>query len=174
MKIKYLEEGEEIPSLEEDMPFLDTDIEWTQWISEIKVKLDNGAIMPTRGHESDAGYDLYAPKSMVTKHLWKNDSIVIDTGVHMLIPDGYCGMIISKSGLNVKHSVTTDGLIDSGYTGSIKIKMYNHGDERLKVEPGDKISQIVIVPCMTPRLILAKELPHTDRGTNGFGSTGRK
>ena len=165
---------ENIPSLEEDMPFLDDEIEWMQWVSEIKVKLDRGAIMPTQAHDTDAGYDLYAPKDMATKHLWKSDSVVVDTGVHMLIPNGYCGVIISKSGLNVKHNVTSHGLIDSGYTGSIKIKLYNHGSERLRIEPGDKISQIVIVPCMTPPLILASSLPKTDRGSRGFGSTGRK
>lgn len=169
MKIKYLDD--KIID-EEPIPFLD--VEWHQWISDVKVKLDDGAIMPTRGHETDAGYDLYAPKTMAVRYLWKNDSVIVDTGVHMLIPDGYCGLIVSKSGLNINHHVTSHGLIDAGYTGSIKVKLYNHGEERLHIEPGDKVSQIVLVPCVTPPLILAKELPKTDRGDKGFGSTGRK
>lgn len=173
MKIKYLEPGEETPSLEEDLDF-NENVEFTQWIDHIKVKLDEGAILPTRGHESDAGYDLYVPKNQITKYLWKNDSLVIDTGVHMLIPDGYCGILISKSGLNTNKSVTSHGLIDAGYTGSIKVKLYNHGNDRLHIEPGDKISQIVIVPCMTPPLMTVDKLPDTDRGNRGFGSTGRK
>ena len=74
----------------------------------------------------------------------------------------------------MKHNVTSTGLIDAGYTGSIKVKLYNHGSQRLHIEPGDKISQIVIMPCMTPDLEIVDELPTTDRGTDGFGSTGRK
>lgn len=170
MRIKYLEEGEKIPSLEEELP----EIMEYSWIDEIKVVLDNGAILPTRGHDSDAGYDLYVPKNQITKYLWKNDSLVIDTGVHMFIPKGYCGVIVSKSGLNTRHGVTSTGLVDAEYTGSIKVKLYNHGNERLHIEPGDKISQIVIVPCMTPPLIVADKLPETERGSKGFGSTGRK
>lgn len=174
MKIKYLEEGEEIPSLEDDMgAILFPDIQTYSWVDEIKVMLDEGAIMPTRGHREDAGFDLYAPKNMVTKYLWKNDSVTIDTGVHMLLTPGTAGILISKSGLNVNHNITNTGLIDAFYTGSIKVKLYNHGSERYKVEPGDKISQLVIVPIYTPKLILTDKLPKTERANRGFGSTGR-
>lgn len=178
MKLRYLEEGEEIPSLEEDIDFDPKaglpEVKWHSWVDEIKVQLDDGAIMPQRAFDSDAGFDLYAPKDMPVKYLWKNDSIVIDTKVHMLLPSGTAGIVISKSGLNIKHSITSTGLVDAHYTGSIRVKLYNHGDERLKIEPGDKISQIVIVPIYTPKLILAKELPKTERGNGSLGSTGRK
>lgn len=183
MKIRYLEEGEEIPNIEVDYDpdeiehinkFRLPDIQTYSWVDEIKVVLDEGAILPTRGHSDDAGFDLYAPKNMHPKHLWKGDSVTIDTGVHLEIPKGCCGVIISKSGLNVNHNVTSHGLIDSGYVGSIRVKLYNHGSERLKIEPGDKISQIVIMPCFTPRLLIADKLRDTERGSNGFGSTGRK
>lgn len=136
--------------------------------------LDKGAILPTRGHDDDAGYDLYAPSNMPFKYLWKDDSAVIDTGVHIAIPKGFCGVLISKSGLNVNHDITSHGLIDAGYTGSIRVKLYHHGSERIKIEPGDKISQLVIMPCVTPNLRVVDKLPDTDRGNNGFGSTGRK
>lgn len=180
MKIRYLEDGEEIPNIEDDMDFEGCPkfglpkIKWHTWVEKMEVMVDEGGILPTRGHNEDAGYDLYAPKDMITKYLWKKDSVTIDTKVHMLIPEGYCGVIISKSGLNVKHNVTSHGLVDSGYTGSIRVKLYNHGDDRLHIEPGDKISQIVIVPCMTPKLVVVDKFPETERGNGGFGSTGRK
>ena len=83
------------------------------------------------------------------------------------------GFIKSKSGLNVKHNLTSDGVIDVGYTGSICVKLYNHGDKPYQVERGDKISQLVVVKIETPELELVDELEETDRGNNGFGSTGR-
>ena len=155
------------------MPFMDERIEWHEWFDTMNVQLDEGAVMPTRAHEGDAGFDLYVPDG-ITQYLWHGDSLIIDTGVHIEIPQGYCGMLMSKSGLNTKFGVTTTGLVDSGYTGSIKVKMYNHGTERLTIEPGDKISQIVIVPCMTPKLNKVNKLSKSDRGNNGFGSSGRK
>ena len=134
----------------------------------MKIKLDKGAIAPTRAHPWDAGLDLYA----------MNDDTVIrgktfDTGVHLEIPEGWVGFIKSKSGLMVNHNITTDGTIDAHYTGSIKVKLFNHGNVSYDVKAGDKIAQLVIVPCMQPRLELVDSLDETDRGDNGFGSTGR-
>ena len=83
------------------------------------------------------------------------------------------GFIKSKSGLMVNHDITADGTIDAHYTGSIKVKLFNHGDTPYEVKKGDKIAQLVIVPCMLPRLELVDSLEETDRGDNGFGSTGR-
>ena len=100
-------------------------------------------------------------------------SATIDTGVHVEIPEGCCGFIKSKSGLNVKHGLTADGVIDAHYTGSIAVKLYNHTSEEHKFEVGDKIAQLVIVPCLLPDLELVDSLEETDRGDNGFGSTGR-
>ena len=85
---------------------------------------------------------------------------------------GWCGLIVSKSGLNVKHGILSDGLIDSGYTGTIRVKLYNHGTEPFAVDGGMKISQLVVVPCMIDELKVVEEFPETKRGTNGFGSTG--
>ena len=136
----------------------------------MKIKLDSDAIMPTRAHETDAGLDLYATQS---KKIPARGSAIFDTGVHIELPPNTAGMIKSKSGLNVKHNLTSEGVVDVGYTGSICVKLYNRGDKPYQVERGDKISQLVIVPILTPELELVDELKETDRGNNGFGSTGR-
>ena len=144
-------------------------------LSSIKVILDEemGAVTPTKGYMADAGFDLYAPNCLRDDiYIEPKGYAVIDTGVHMLIPEGYAGIIISKSGLNINHSIKSTGLIDSGYTGSIKIKLYNYGQTPYKINPGSKISQIVILPIAMPIIEIAKYLPDTDRGNNGFGSTG--
>ena len=136
----------------------------------LKVKLDAGATMPTRAHETDAGLDLYAER---TAGVYAHDAEIFDTGVHIEIPAGYVGFLKSKSGLNVKHGITSEGVIDAGYTGSIVVKLYNHSGYSYLVKKGDKISQLVILPIETPELELVDELQETERGENGFGSTGR-
>lgn len=136
----------------------------------MKVKLDPGAYMPERAHPADAGLDLRSP---VNEFVPSFGSAIIDTGVHVEIPEGYVGMLKSKSGLNVKHSLTSEGVIDSGYTGSIVVKLYNHSSKEYLVQKGDKISQLVIIPIFTPQLGIVSQLGETDRGDNGFGSTGK-
>lgn len=147
---------------------------WLKGTRKIDVKLDNGSICPTKAHESDAGYDIYAPANMESGVIRPNSSLVIDTGVHMQIPDGYCGLIVSKSGLNVNNGITSTGLIDAGYQGSIKIKLYNNTGSFYTVKPCEKISQIVILPIPEFELGLVSEFEaQTDRGVGGFGSSGR-
>ena len=136
----------------------------------MKVKLDEGAFTPTRAHETDAGLDLYSPVFMWVK---SKGSASIDTGVHIELPMNTVGMLKSKSGLNVKHGITSEGVIDVGYTGSIVVKLYNHSDTDYFVRRGDKISQLVILPIVTPDIEVVEELDATDRGDNGFGSSGR-
>ena len=98
----------------------------------MKIMLDEGAIRPTRAHQTDAGLDLYARDGkMVPAH----GSAIFDTGVHVQLPPFTAGFLKSKSGLNVKHNITSDGLIDEGYTGSIVVKLYNHGDDDYDVRP---------------------------------------
>ena len=135
-----------------------------------KIKLDMGAIAPTRAHRWDAGMDLYAKEDV---YIMGNSHHTLDTGVHLEIPEGYVGFIKSKSGLMVNHGITTDGTIDAHYTGRIKVCLFNHSDSAYEVKDGDKIAQLVIVPCVQPRLELVDSLEETDRGDNGFGSTGR-
>jgi len=137
----------------------------------MKVVLDAGAYMPTRGHEDDAGLDLRTPVDVSIK---AGGSVSIDTGVHMEIPRNYFGKLESKSGLNVKNSVVSHGgVIDSGYTGSIVVKLYNHGDQDYHFHAGDKIVQLIIQPCLIEDLEEVSLLEDTERGADGFGSTGR-
>ncbi len=136
----------------------------------MKIKLDKGAYMPTRAHADDAGLDLYAKETHV---IASRGSAVFDTGVHVELPQGTVGMLKSKSGLNVKYGLTSEGVIDVGYTGSIRVKLYNNSDTPYWVNQGDKISQLVILPIITPSIELVDDLEETDRGNGGFGSTGR-
>ena len=135
----------------------------------MKVKLDPGAYMPERAHGADAGYDLRTPERKV---IHPGGSIVVETGVHVAIPEGFAGILQSKSGLNVLNDLTGTGLIDSGYTGSITVKLYNHGVNPHVFERGDKIIQMIILPIYTPTLERVDELENTERGASGFGSTG--
>lgn len=151
----------------------------------MKIMLDEGAKMPTRAHETDAGLDLYAMDDFIVSGStasnavvgWESSVIVgratHNTGVHVEIPKGYVGMVKSKSGLNVKHGLTAEGVIDCGYTGSIVVKLYNHTGDVYRFSKGDKIAQLVIMPIITPELELVSSLEETERGDGGFGSTGR-
>lgn len=138
----------------------------------IKVKLNKKAYMPNKAHTADAGFDLRTPTKV---RLNANSSVVIDTGVHMLIPEGYFGLLASKSGLNVKNSITGTGVIDAGYTGSIIVKLYNDDKECNYIfEKGDKIIQILILPV--PDVILEQVDNFdvvTERGDTGFGASGK-
>ena len=137
----------------------------------IKVKLDPGAFLPTKGHADDAGWDLYAKESFTVP---AGGSAVHNTGVHMAIPKGYCGLIVSKSGLNVKRGITCRGLVDAGYVGSIVAKLDNASQGRdYAFKAGEKITQIVILPIPDVELEVVSELEETERGSGGFGSTGK-
>ena len=133
------------------------------------VKLDSNAITPKRAHASDAGLDLFSTEAF---WLHPGEHRSVDTGVHVSIPAGYVGLITSKSGLMAK-GITSRGTIDSGYTGSIKAVLYNHSGEGYHINIGDKITQLVILPCEIPDLEFVEDLPFTERGDSGFGSTGR-
>lgn len=136
----------------------------------MRITLDEGAIMPTRAHSTDAGLDLY---SRETKPVLPGFGEVFDTGVHIELPKGYWGKLESKSGLNVNFDIVScGGTIDEGYTGSIKVKLYNLGSTRYMVQKGQKIVQMIILPYSAPELELVDALPETERGNNGFGSTG--
>lgn len=127
----------------------------------MKIKLDPEAICPTRAHDTDAGLDLYATED---KTVPPYGSATFDTGVHLELPPFTAGF---------KHDITSDGVIDIGYTGSIVVKLYNHGPNPYTVRRGDKISQLVVVDIHLPHLQIVDELEETERGTGGFGSTGR-
>lgn len=136
----------------------------------INVMLDSGAHMPTKAHSLDAGFDLYTPKDFCVD---ANGCAVIDTGVHVQIPEGYVGFLKSKSGLNVRRDLISEGVIDAGYTGSIVVKLRNTGDMNQFFTEGDKITQLVILPIPAVELFEVTSLEETERGNGGFGSTGR-
>lgn len=138
---------------------------------EIEIVLDEKAIMPVRAHPTDAGLDLFAPEG--TKLIvWPGGHAVIDTGVHVAIPEGYKGEIAAKSGHMAKNGILTAGTIDCGYTGSIGVVLFNFGESSFKVESGMKIAQLVIESIITPKLRVVEHLGESARGSGGFGSTG--
>ena len=138
----------------------------------INVVLDPGAFMPEKAHKTDAGFDLRVPEG---KRFRFQKSCQIFTGVHVEIPEGHYMSVENRSGLNFKHGITLHGTgtIDSGYTGQIGVKLYNDGDETYILEPGDKIAQLIIHPFQDVELVQVDTLQETQRGSNGFGSTGK-
>lgn len=136
----------------------------------MEIMLDNGAHMPSRAHDADAGLDLRTPIPVTVPAY---GSVAVDTGVHVALPRGCAGLLVGKSGLNVRHDITSTGLIDEEYTGSIVVKLYNHGGEEYGFEAGDKITQLVVIPVVREPLEQVSAFNATERGDNGFGSTGR-
>ncbi len=133
--------------------------------------VDDEDCRPLRAHPSDAGLDLRVKEPCLVK---KGESVIIDTGVHFEIPEGYYGKLESKSGLNIKHGIVClGGVIDSGYTGPVIAKLYNFGDEDYSFEKGDKCVQIIFHKCYTPKLNIVDSFAETERGDNGFGSSGK-
>lgn len=136
----------------------------------MKVQIDDGSFVPERAHRQDAGLDIKSPVCVVVP---PNGSVVIDTGVHVEIPFGYTGFLKSKSGLNVKHGITSEGVIDSGFTGGIVCKLYNNGAVPYQVMRGDKITQLVVLPVFLDDVEVVDKVNGFERGEAGFGSTGR-
>ena len=135
------------------------------------VKLDDGAFMPVRAHVDDAGIDLLTP---VDFSVPANGAITIDTGIHVEIPRGYYGKLESKSGLHIKHDIVClGGVIDCGYTGSIAVKLHNFSRRHYRFKRGEKIVQLIIIPCETPIIVPVDSLGLSARGDNGFGSSGK-
>lgn len=137
----------------------------------LKTKVDLGAHAPQKAHDTDAGYDLRCRNGAVIE---PHTACAFDTGVHVLIPEGYVGMLKAKSGLNVKSNILTTGVIDAGYTGPIVVNVYNHGDTPYYVASGDKITQLVVLPLPSTSLEFVESLDVvTERGDAGFGSSGK-
>lgn len=139
----------------------------------MKILLDDGAVMPTYAHEYDAGLDLHMKLNLEPVVIPPFGGFrVFDTGVHAVIPQHFCGLVKTRSSMLLK-GLKTDGLVDADYTGPIRVILFNHGEFSYTVNPGDKIAQMVIAPCLRPPLELVDRLDNTDRGDNGFGSSGR-
>ena len=137
-------------------------------------KLSDGATLPTRAHPGDAGLDLYASEAA---HIGPGERWGVGTGVAVEIPDGHAGLVLPRSGLAREHGITlvnAPGLIDAGYRGELRVLLLNTDPaETFKVEPGDRIAQLVITPIVLAEPIESAALAATARGDGGFGSSGR-
>lgn len=137
-------------------------------------KLKEEALLPTRAHEGDAGLDLYAYE---TAHIGPGERWGVGTGVGVEIPQGHAGLVLPRSGLARDHGialVNSPGLIDSGYRGELRVLLLNTDPaETFRVEAGDRIAQLVIVPIALPTPVEAVVLADSVRGGGGFGSSGR-
>ncbi len=137
-------------------------------------KLTDTAILPTRGSDSAAGYDLSADISsdvIIKPHETK----LIGTGISVAIPDGYFGGVYARSGLSLREGLrpaNCTGVIDSDYRGEIKVSLHNDSNEARTITPHERIAQLVIMPYLEVTFDEVSELNDTIRGTGGFGSTG--
>ena len=132
--------------------------------------------VPAYAHEGDAGADMRAAIS-VPLTIKPGSSEWVGTGVRVEIPHGHVGFQFPRSGLGCKHGICLangTGVIDSGYRGEVRAKLLNLGTEPFTVNPGDRICQLVIVPYTKARFWTVNELGESDRGTDGYGSTGVK
>jgi len=136
-------------------------------------RLHDGATLPTRAYEGDAGLDLSACERV---ELGPGERAVVGTGLTVAIPDGHAGFVQPRSGLAARHGITilnTPGLVDSGYRGELKVVLLNTDrTEQFVVEPGMRIAQLVVVPVTAAEPVDVDALPATERGAAGFGSSG--
>lgn len=140
----------------------------------MKVKVYPGGYMPMKAHFDDAGYDFRSPE---TFELRSGESHTVDLRVAVQIPIGWAGIMCNKSGLSVKFNVLTNlGIVDSGYRGTIVVRVTNYGDGMTyRFERGDKLTQMILVPVGLFDLEEVDELDPAESGRNnsGFGSTGK-
>ena len=136
-------------------------------------RLRDDALLPAQAYDGDAGLDLAACERA---DLEPGERAVVGTGVAVAIPDGYAGLVLPRSGLAARHGITivnAPGLIDSGYRGELKVILLNtDAREPFVVEPGMRIAQLVLVEAASVRLLEVDELPESERGAAGFGSSG--
>jgi len=138
-------------------------------------KLCEGAILPRKAHADDAGIDLFACIQSPSKQVVipSHSRAVIGTGIAMEIPKGWFGLIKDRSGLAAKYGLhVLAGVVDAGYRGEVKVVLYNTSNEPFVVKHGMKIAQMLILPVPEIKIEEVEELTDSERGENGFGSTG--
>jgi len=134
--------------------------------------LDDGLPAPRPAHRGDAGVDLAA---RTADKLDPGARATVPTGIAVAIPDGYAGLVVPRSGLAARRGISVvngPGLIDSGYRGEIQVVLINLGAEPFVIERGDRIGQLIVIPVVEPAFTVVAQLPESERGTDGFGSTG--
>ncbi|HVD87109.1 MAG TPA: dUTP diphosphatase [Solirubrobacterales bacterium] len=138
------------------------------------LKLKEDAVLPSRAHEGDAGLDLYSCESA---HVGPGERWSVGTGIAVEIPEGHAGLVLPRSGLAREHGialVNAPGLIDSGYRGEVRVLLLNTDPaETFRVEPGDRIAQLLLTPIASAEPVESTALSDSARGEGGFGSSGR-
>jgi dUTP diphosphatase len=132
------------------------------------------AVVPARSRPGDAGYDLRAVEAF---DLAPGERATVPTGVAIALPSGLAGLVVPRSGLAAAHGISVvngPGLIDPNYRGEIGVVLVNLGAEPFHGVAGDRIVQLLLVPYVAPELVAVDELPGTERGELGFGSSGRR
>jgi dUTP pyrophosphatase len=137
-------------------------------------KLYPNAIIPTYGNPGDAGMDLYVTLlGWGFSDLMPSEARIFSAGIALEIPNGFVGMIKPRSGLAAKYKLDIlAGVVDSGYRGEILVNLINHGKENVRINHGDRIAQMIILPVYQAEFIEVDDLSETIRGKNGHGSTG--
>ena len=137
-------------------------------------KLDERAVLPTRGSASAAGLDLYALDGVTVR---AGETVLVHTGIALAIPEGYAGFIYARSGIATKRGLAPAnkvGVIDADYRGEIMVALHNHGSEAQTVDAGERVAQLVVAPFLSVDLVETDVLDETERASGGFGSTGKK
>lgn len=140
---------------------------------QLRVKTFNGAPLPKHAKEGDAGMDLTTRRELVIE---RGETVMAGTGVAVEIPEGHVGFVFPRSGLASKKGITLAnavGVIDSGYRGEVMAPLLNMSGQTQYVGKGERICQLVVVPFVTCECVEVDDLTETDRGSGGFGSTGR-
>jgi len=142
-------------------------------VTELPVRrLREGAVLPSRAYAGDAGLDLTAVESA---ELPPGEGATIGTGLAIALPEGYAGLVLPRSGLATKYGIgvlNAPGLIDAGYRGELRVILHNHGGQTFRVDAGMRIAQLIVVAVEDVRLVEVDELPASERGEGGHGSSG--
>lgn len=139
-------------------------------------KLTDTAVIPTRGSNQAAGYDLYADLENAIE-VKPHETVMINTGISIAVPEGYFGAIFARSGLSTKKGLrpaNCTGVVDSDYRGPVIVALHNDSEIAQLVEPGERVAQMVVMPYLSVNFEVVDELDETERGEGGFGSTGSK
>jgi dUTP pyrophosphatase len=133
-------------------------------------KLDEKATLPTRAHPDDAGLDLYVLEDLTLAH---GQGGMARTGIAVAVPQGHVGLIADRSSVAKRGLKTVGGVIDAGYRGELGVILWNMSNQAQTLKSGERLAQLLIVPIATPAVEEAAQLDETERGTGGFGSTGK-
>jgi dUTP pyrophosphatase len=137
-------------------------------------RLRPDATLPTQAYDGDSGYDLFAAEAA---RLGPGERAEVGTGIALEIPERHAGLVLPRSGLAARHGialVNAPGLIDAGYRGEVRVLLLNTDrSESFEVSPGDRIAQLVVARMEVPDVVEVEDLPASERGAAGFGSSGR-